>query len=78
MAKRYEHLPDEPMYVSYKDPKGRDWKDQRSYFSASDLGSQREQEYLDSMANDGWELCGAPVSPNLGHSYIYYWKRPVG
>lgn len=78
MAKRYEHMADEPQYLSYEDPKGRSHKNQYSYFSASTLGSQREEDYLKQMSEEGWELCGAPVSPNLGHSYIYYWKRPVG
>lgn len=78
MEKRYEHLVDKPMYKSYEDPKGRTHKDQWSYLSATNLGGSREKEYLKKMEDQGWELCGAPVSPSLGSSYIYYWKRPVG
>lgn len=77
MAKRYEHLADKPRYKSYEDPKGRTHKDQYDYLGASQLGGSHEKAYLQKMEDQGWELCGAPVSPSLGGSYVYYWKKPI-
>ncbi len=44
-------------------------------------GSADEQDYLQEVQEDGWELMGPPVNPNTSTTvdpeWVYYWKRQV-
>ena len=36
-----------------------------------------EEDYLNNIGKEGWELCGSPVTDSMGSSWIYFWKRHI-